>query len=106
MTSGIYTPADPIGFAKWVAEQYWEGECGDLDAESVQSALVGFGIVAYRKPTAAEYADPEWWGHAYDMERDDDGVGELTPEFKAMARAAKEDAEAERIDNSQFGVGA
>jgi hypothetical protein len=75
---------DLAGFAREIAEMLWEGECCDLDAASVQDLLVAHGIVHYRKPTAAELSDPEWWGHQFDIGPNDDGVGEFTPEMKQL----------------------
>lgn len=42
------------------------------------------GLVLDRKPTPAELADPQWWGHDYGITADDETVTERTPEFMAM----------------------
>jgi hypothetical protein len=82
--------ADPIGFAKAIAEMFWEGECGEIDGGTAQELLEKFGIIHFRKPTAEELSGPEWWGHEYDIGPDTVGVGEFTPSFKDMRKAQRE----------------
>lgn len=84
--------ADSIGFAKAIAEMFWEGEVGDLEGGAVQELLVSFGIIQFRKPTAEELSGPEWWGHEYDIGPDTEGVGEFTPSFKALTNASHDHA--------------
>ena len=79
-----------ILFAIDIIEQAWE----DGPTEEQQSMLdvaEHQGIVRWRAPTEAELADPDWWGHAWDITADNEtGVGEIDPEFrKAAERAAK-----------------
>jgi len=83
---------DLVKFATEMADLFFESEGFDIDAEAVQGLLVGNGIVHFRKPTAEELADPEWWGHEHDIKPDDDGVGDLTPEMAAMVKTADEAA--------------
>ena len=53
--------------------------------------VVGFDgewEVVYRKPTPAELADCEWWGHEYGIDADTAGVIDRSQEFKAAIKTA------------------
>lgn len=80
--------ADPTGFANAIATMIFEDACCDLDALEVAELLQAHGIIKYRKPTGKDLADPEWWGHDWDMKANDDGVGELTPSFKVLTKCS------------------
>lgn len=79
---------DFVKFAKGVTELMWDEGQPDLDNGSVQELAEECGIITYRKPTQAEIADPDWWGHAEGIKADDQSVGELSPEFSSMAKNA------------------
>lgn len=83
---------DLVKFAHEMAELFFDFEGMDPDAEEVHAALVDNGIIHFRKPTAEELADPEWWGHEHGIKEDDEGVGDITPEMRAMIQKADEAA--------------
>jgi hypothetical protein len=80
---------DLVGFARAIVDAATEEGGMDLEPQWVQETAEHFGLIYTRKPTERELADPEWWGHEYDMTADTLGVIVETPEFIAACKAAK-----------------
>lgn len=73
---------DLAEFAKMIVDSACEEGGSDLDAAWVQELAVSCGLIVMRKPTPAELADDEWFGHEYGIDADTEGVIERTPAFK------------------------
>lgn len=81
--------AKVIIFAADVIENQWQ-DCGPSeDGQVILDHATDEGLVHWRKPTPAELADEEWWGHELEIDPETSGVGELTPEFRALVKEAK-----------------
>lgn len=80
---------DLVRFAKTILDDACDADACDLDPCDVQEIAKDCGLIVYRKPTPAELADEEWWGHEYGIGPDNAGVLERTPEFIAACKAAK-----------------
>lgn len=78
-----------IEFAKEILDAACEVDASDLDIMWVQELAESCGLIVTRKPTDAELADNEWWGHEYCIGKDTSGVIDRTEEFKAAIKAAK-----------------
>ena len=77
-----------VEFAKEILDAACEIDASDLDIQFVQDLGMSLGLVVARKPTDAELADHDWWGHEYGIDKDTEGVIDRTPEFIAAIKAA------------------
>ncbi len=81
--------AKVVLFAADVIEAQWD-ECGPSEeGQCILDAAEALGFIHWRKPKPSEIADEEWWGHEYDIGPDTAGVGELSPDFRELKKAAK-----------------
>jgi hypothetical protein len=81
--------AKTILFAAKVIEDQWQEGGPSEDGQAILDYAESCGFIHWRKPTANELADEEWWGHVYEIGADTAGVGELAPWFRELKKAAK-----------------
>lgn len=81
--------AKVILFAVDVIEAQWD-DCGPSEeGQMILDEAEALGFIHWRKPTPSELADGEWWGHEFDIGPETAGVGELSPDFRELKKAAK-----------------
>lgn len=73
-----------VQFARGTIESCWEDGGHTEEQQAILDHAKAMGLMHWRKPTASELADDEWWGHEFDIGPNDEAVGELTPEFIAL----------------------
>lgn len=69
-------------FIRAIVKHWWSHDCLDIDGCDFQEIAEEHGVVIRRKPTKEEFADPDWFGHEFDIGPDDPGVYELHPDLK------------------------
>jgi hypothetical protein len=82
------TQTAAILFAKELIDWVWDDGPSTEESQAVLDMATAKGLIQWRKPTAAELADDEWWGHGYDIGPNDSEVGEYTPAFRAAISEA------------------
>lgn len=85
--------AKVVLFAVDVIESQWQEDGPSEEGQMILDAAEAIGFIHWRKPTAAELADDEWWGHEFEIGPDNAGVGELSPRFRALKAMAKKSVE-------------
>lgn len=80
--------AKVVLFAAVAIENQWDDGGPSEDGQLILDGAEVAGLIHFRKPTSAELADDEWWGHEFEIDADTNGVGELTPEFSALKKEA------------------
>lgn len=78
-----------ILFAADVIETIWKEGPSTDEEQDILDIAEHRGLIHYRKPTAEELADNDWWGHQVAIQADDPDVGDMTAEFRAAVSAAR-----------------
>ncbi len=76
-------------FAKQLIDWVWDDGPSSEEGQTILDMATTKGLIHWRKPTAAELADDEWFGHEFQIGPDDAEVGEYTPAFRAAIAKAR-----------------